>query len=193
MKMKDIDYSRSGLIVIDMQRYFISRSARAYIYGAAKIVPKILSLIEIFRKYRLPVIFTRHAHKRPQTTGQMGLWWKNKLPWADNPESELINEIVPQHGEILLTKNQYSAFEGTNLNRKLKTRGIKTVVMCGVMTNLCVETSARHAFMKGLQPIVIEDACAANTNRHHRAALLNLSYGFAYIVKTNDIINDLGN
>lgn len=190
--MKDFDFKSPSLIVIDVQRYFFERGADAFLEESPTVLPNILKLIDAFGNARLPVIFTRHAHKRGSDTGQMGRWWDGKLPWEGSKEAEIIGDIVPKPGEIVITKTRYSAFEGTSLEKELKSRGVQTLVACGVMTNLCVETTVRHAFMKDFRIIVISDATAANTNRHHNASILNLSYGFALIENTNTIINQIG-
>ena len=182
---------KSALLVVDMQRYFLEPGAPAFLEGAPPITENVQLLIDAFRKAGLPVIFTRHAHRRDEPTGQMGRWWKDKLPWEDGNESELIEGIAPAKGEMLITKNRYSAFEGTELMEALKRQGANTIVLCGVTTNLCVETTARHAFIKDIQPIVVEDACAAKTPEYHRASILNLSYGFAHIETARSIVSQL--
>jgi nicotinamidase-related amidase len=182
---------KSALLVIDMQRYFLEPGARAFLEGAPPITENVRLLIDAFRKAGLPVIFTRHAHKRGESTGQMGRWWKDKLPWEDGREAQLIEGIAPAEGEMLITKNRYSVFEGTELMEALERQGANTLVLCGVTTNLCVETTARHAFVKDIQPIVVEDACAAKTPEYHQASILNLSYGFAHIETTRSIVSQL--
>lgn len=189
--MNTIDIAHPALLVIDMQRYFLERGADASLAQGPGIIPRVLSLIGAFRKAHLPIVFTRHAHRRDGPAGQMERWWRGRLPREGDQQSELIASIVPEPGEIFLTKTRYSAFEGTDLDDQLRSRGATTVVLCGVMTNLCVETTARHAFMKDFQPVVISDACAANDEAHHRAALLNLSYGFAIIETTESIMKNI--
>lgn len=180
-----------ALLVIDVQRYFFERSAPAFLKYAPKILPNIIRLINTFRAAKLPIVFTRHAHKRGSDTGQMGRWWKNKLPWEGVKTSELVSAIRPERGELFITKTRYSALEKTQLESWLKKRNVDTVVLCGVMTNLCLETTARHAFMKNFQPVVVEDACAANTRAHHRASILNLKHGFAVIEKTGTAVKKI--
>lgn len=184
--------ARAALLVIDLQRYFLVRGERAFLPGAPAIIPRVLKLVEAFRRAGLPIVFTRHAHRPGTPTGQMGRWWKGKLPREGEPHSELVDAIAPRRGEALITKTRYSAFEGTSLAGRLRRRGARAVVLCGVMTNLCVETTARHAFMKDFEVTVARDACAANTRAHHLASLKNLAYGFAHALSTGEIIRRLG-
>lgn len=189
--MKKINLKHSALIVIDVQRYFFERGASAFLEDAPVILPKILKLVEAYREALLPVIFTRHAHKKGVPTGLMGKWWNEKLPWDGSEEAELVKKIVPVKDELVITKTKYSAFEGTALENYLKGRGVSTVVLCGVMTNLCVETTARHAFIKDIAPVIVQDACTAKSPGHHRASILNLAYAFAIIEKTDPLIEKI--
>lgn len=182
---------KSALIVIDVQRYFFEHDAEAFLKSASAIIPNLLKLIDAFRSAGLPIVFTRHAHKMGEPTGQMGKWWNEKLPYEGTCQADFTSEIVPMPGDLVITKTRYSAFEMTDLDVWLCDRNVTIVVLVGVMTNLCVETTARHAFMKDFQPVIVEDACAANTTRHHKASILNLSYGFARIVKTDDVIGSI--
>lgn len=186
--MKDFNLSRPALAVIDMQRYFLDEDADAYLGAPRALVANVTGLIRAFRDSRRPIVFTRHAHRKGDDAGQMGKWWGGKLPREGDRYSELIDDVRPEEGELVLTKTRYSAFEGTELDAWLLERGVDTLVICGVMTNLCVETTARHAFMKELQPLVVEDACASNSTKFHRASITNLEYGFAYIEETSSVI-----
>jgi nicotinamidase-related amidase len=186
--MKLQTFPSPALIVIDMQRFFLAPGADAFLKAAPAIVPNIVRLISVFRKDGRPVIFTRHAHKKGEPTGQMGRWWKNELPFDGDPQSELIEGLNPRKNETVITKARYSAFERTILGPYLKGHYIETVVICGVMTHLCVETTARHAFMLDFQPVVVSDACATQSKEHHEASLLNLGHGFAHVFTTGEIL-----
>lgn len=187
--MKFRSLSSAALVVIDMQRYFLSPEGDAFLKAGPAIVPNIAGLIEFFRKRGRPVVFTRHAHKKGEPAGQMGRWWKNELPFDGDPQSELIEKLKPRKDEMVITKARYSAFERTILGPYLKGHNIETVVVCGVMTHLCVETTARHAFILDFQPVVVSDACATQSKEHHDASLLNLAHGFAHVVDTKTLLS----
>ena len=186
--MRTLNLSASALLVIDLQRYFFEPESPAFLAGAANVLPYARALIGAFRAEGRPVVFTRHEHRREDAGDQMRRWWGDKLPWKGDPLSELIGAILPERDETVIAKDRYSAFEGTSLDTLLRRQGIDTVVLCGVMTNLCVETTARDAFLKDFQPVIAENACAGRTPEHHQASILNLSYGFAPIESTASII-----
>jgi len=174
-----------------MQRYFFDPEADAFLKDAPPIIPNVSRLIEGFRSMKFPIIYTRHAHRKGDPTGQMGRWWNDELPWEKDWQSDLIAVLKPDHEEPIIVKSHYSAFMNTDLETHLKKKDVRGIVLCGVMTHLCVETTARHAFMLDFQPIIVSDACASASKAHHDAALLNLAHGFAHICETKTITHAL--
>ncbi|XP_030962881.1 nicotinamidase 3-like isoform X1 [Quercus lobata] len=81
-----------------------------------------------------------------------------------------------------MRKNTYSAFRNTRLEEQLREMGVEEVIVTGVMTNLCCETTAREAFIRGFRVFSSTDALATSDLELHEATLKNLAYGFAYFV-----------
>ncbi len=189
--MTRLDLTRSALIAVDLQRYFLAKGAPAFLHPPKRLIPNALRVIEAFRGAGLPVLFTRHAHRRGADAGEMGRFWGRRLPWEGTRPAELIAEVAPLPGEPVLRKERYSAFEGTALAECLRLIGVEQVVLLGVMTNVCVETTARHAFMKDFQVTVARDACWSSRPQLHRAALANLEYAFARLATTTEIVKQL--
>ncbi len=106
----------------------------------------------------------------------MATWWRDLITEA-NPLST-ITPALDTTGGLTLVKTQYDAFYNTSLEVHLCTQQVTQVVICGVMTHLCCETTARSAFMRGFEVFFTIDGTATYTEAHHRAALLNLSHGF---------------
>jgi isochorismate hydrolase len=170
---------RSALLVLDMQAYFLDPASHAFIPGARAIIPNLQKLSKAFTAYLRPVIFTRHVNT-PQDAGQMGSWWRNLISPTD-PLSEIIPELDAAPGSVVI-KAQYDAFYHTPLEELLHSQGVSQVVIGGVMTHLCCETTARSAFMRGFEVFFTIDGTATYTEKHHRATLLNLAHGFATLV-----------
>ena len=84
--------------------------------------------------------------------------------------------------DMVVEKNTYSAFRKTGLEEKLVEMGVKEVIVTGVMTNLCCETTAREAFVRGFRVFFSTDATATSDDDLHEATLKNMAYGFAYLV-----------
>ncbi len=183
---------RSCLIVIDMQRYFVDPAGAAYLPSAQAILGNIQRLIESFRRSKRPVIYTRHAHHPKQLDlGILGKWWGDMIV-EGTPDSEIYPAIAPLESEKVITKHRYSAFYDTDLQTVLRVLKIEDVVICGVMTNLCCESTARDAFFRDYQTFFLADATGTNDEEMHRASLLNLAYGFAYVTTTTRILQEIG-
>jgi bifunctional isochorismate lyase/aryl carrier protein len=175
----------SALLVLDMQRYFLEASSHAYIPSAAAIIPGIKDMIRAYTERGLPIIFTRHINT-PQDAGLMATWWR-ELITVQNPLGEITSELDLSGGAII-HKSQYDAFYTTPLADLLRSRSVTQVVICGVMTHLCCETTARSAFMHGFEVFFTVDGTATYNEAFHRATLLNLAHGFATLVLVNDIL-----
>jgi bifunctional isochorismate lyase/aryl carrier protein len=85
-------------------------------------------------------------------------------------------------------KSQYDAFYQTSLEEMLHAKGVTQVVICGVMTHLCCETTARSAFIRGFEVFFPVDGTATYNLAYHKASLLNLAHGFASLVLMKDIL-----
>ncbi len=175
----------SALLIIDMQRYFLDDSSHACIPAAKAIVPRIARLTQAYFEDDLPIVFTRHLNSDADAE-MMSRWWGDLIR-EDDPASEIIPELDTCRG-VVIEKSQYDAFHKTHLEEMLRQKGVTQVVICGVMTNLCCETTARSAFMRGFEVYFAIDGTATHTEAFHRATLLNLAHGFAIPVLTDEIL-----
>ncbi len=180
----------SALLVIDMQEYFLSKNSHAFIPEANAIVPNINSLIDEYRNKDFPVIFTYYALEKDEEPGIMGRWWGDILRVSD-PLSKIHTSIKWKENDILLRKNRYSAFIGTNLDQLLKDMRINTLIITGVMTHLCCESTAREAFMKDYDVYFVVDATATGSEEFHISSLKTLTDGFTIPVKTDTVLMEV--
>lgn len=176
----------SALLVIDMQEYFCNPRSHAYFKEATEIRPTIHQLITAYRKRALPVIFTRYALLHSESPGAMGRWWKDVL-YDDDEMSPIITTLQPLPDETVIRKTQYSAFFQTDLERILTEHMVTMVVITGVLTHLCCETTARDAFMRGYDVFFVTDATASDEGLLHTASLRTLSDGFATLTTANEV------
>ncbi|KAJ8433445.1 hypothetical protein Cgig2_017405 [Carnegiea gigantea] len=159
---------------------------------AKPILPAITTTITLCKGAGIPVILTRHRHKPGDDGGVLGEWWFGDLIIDGTPESELIPEVVTAaavKAEEVVEKNTYSAFQNTHLEERLREMGVKEVIVTGVMTNLCCETTARDAFVRGFRVFFSTDATATSSTELHEATLKNMAYGFAYLVDCQRLVN----
>jgi len=169
------------LLVVDMQKYFGEI--------AEPIREKVTSLIRGCRENGIKVLFTRHGHKNKIDGSMMSKWWGDLIEYGSE-EWEIIDGIeVPP--EDIIDKSRYSAFHRTDLDLRLQNAGVKDIIISGVLTNCCVETTARSAFDHDYGVFVVGDACATVAEELHIATLKTLAYGFAYVVDTKMMIDFL--
>ena len=191
VRMQNLNPATSALLVIDMQNYFLDSGCSAWMEAAPAIVPNVRALIDIYRSNGLPVLFTSHVHENPAIDGgMMSLWWGN-LIMKDTHDAEIYPEIAPVEGEKVVQKTRYSAFYNTDLDISLRRLGVEEVVITGVMTNLCCESTARDAFFRDYRVFFIMDATASVIEEFHISTLKNLAYGFAHIVNTAEILHSV--
>ena len=166
---------RTALLVLDMQKYFLDKCSHAYIPSALSIIPKIISLAHAFNEKNLPIILTRHLNSR-EDAKLMSLWWNDLITKKDD-----LSEIIPElnlPNSIVIKKTQYDAFYQTPLEDILRKKGISQLVITGVMSHLCCETTARSAFVRGFTVFFPIDGTATYNEDFHWATFLNLSHGF---------------
>ncbi len=173
----------SALLVMDMQSYFLDPSSHACVPSAPDLLPGILGLIGAFRSRNRPVLFTRHGND-PADGTVMNRWWGGVLVrgsrhWNLDP----VLQAQVRNGE-LLDKTQYDAFWETELDGRLQAAGVRELHICGVMTHLCCETTARAAFVRNYDPVMVADATATYHYDLHLGSLRCLAHGFARMAWT---------
>jgi len=163
-----------ALLVLDMQDFFLSPESHAFIPSAPDLVPLLRKMADTFESAGLPVIYTRHINTE-ENAGMMGRWWRDMIT-AENPLSRIHKGLGT--ASPVIGKTQYDAFHGTELHRMLSETGVTSVIVTGVVTHLCCETTARAAFVRGYEVLMPVD-CTATLNRDiHTASMLSLSHGF---------------
>jgi isochorismate hydrolase len=179
----EIDPKHAALLVIDMQNYF-----RRIIQP---VLGKILRVIQSCRQRNVPIIFTQHGHsKQASDGGALGEWWGELI--IDGTEDwKFIPEMTIDVNDKVVPKKRYSAFFETLLETTLRSKGIQDLIISGVMTNLCCETTARDAFMRDYRVFFLIDGTATGRSELHLAALKNLAFGFAYLLTCDELIQML--
>ncbi|HEQ98993.1 MAG TPA: isochorismatase family protein [candidate division Zixibacteria bacterium] len=187
----ELDREHTALLIIDMQNFFVHETGPAYLPDSQYTIKNIQKLQKAFRAKNLPIIFTSHVHKSPEFDGGNLTWWWAEYCKEGSADAEIFEPIKPAKGEKLIHKHRYSAFEGTDLEITLRTLGVKDLVVTGVMTNLCCETTARYAFNKDYRVQFVCDATATANEDLHVAALKNIAFGFAPVVLSENIIDQM--
>lgn len=139
-----------ALIIIDIQNDYFGGGANP-LSGAAEAARNAGRILEKFRRENLPVVFIKHVAARPDATfflpGTKGV--------------EISDTVMPAAGEIILEKHFPNSFRETGLKELLDTKGINELIVCGMMTHMCVDATVRAAKDYGYSVTLIHDACAA--------------------------------
>ena len=184
--------NKTALLVIDMQDFFLDNSSR-FSAGGLAILPGIKKLISVFRDQGRPVIFTKHVHHPDMLdAGIMGWWWEGMCV-EGSPASEIHSIIAPTSREKVITKHRYSAFYNTDLETILRVQQIEDLVITGVTTNLCCESTARDAYFRDFRTFFLADGTGTMNESMHLASLMNLSFGFSYVTTIDYIIENITN
>lgn len=178
----------ASLLVLDMQLYFSSPGSHAYIPSFAAILPRVTEMAASAEKAGMPVLFSRHANSR-ENAGSMGRWWRELLI-PQHPLGGFVSPFKPESGTVV-EKSQYDAFLFTGLHERLAKAGIRQVVICGVMTHLCCESTARSAFMHGYDVFFPVDTTATYNETLHVGSMLSLAHGFAVPVCSGEMIREM--
>jgi nicotinamidase-related amidase len=194
------DTARTALIVIDMQNFFVAEVATA-----KSIVPNINRLADVVRRRggvvawvlltvadridgpsKWPIyhdyFFTEpkmRAHKSGLTEGSEG--------------HRLYPELMVRDGDLTVRKSRFSAFiqGASDLDERLRERGIENLLVCGTATNMCCESTARDAMMIGYRAVMVHDANAARFEDDHLAGLTSFWQSFGDVRSTDDVIDNL--
>ncbi len=178
--------AKCALIVVDMLHYFADPGGRVYLPSTRAIIPRITLLLKHWRMMGGTVVFTRHCHLGPEDLGMLGKFFSDYIR-CGKKESEIIPELSPLPGEKIIRKNTYDAFYNTDLDEFLESRSAEQVLVTGVLTQMCCETTARSAFVRGYEVYIPADAQTTSSEVLHIGSLVNLASGFAVITDTSSI------
>jgi ureidoacrylate peracid hydrolase len=187
--------NRTILLVVDVQNDFCHQDglfgrAGAETDSLQDAVDRLLPLIEAARRAAVPVVLIKTHHSR----------WDSSTTWQSRQIRKLSGEpcapgswgaefyrVQPHPDDCVIVKHRYSAFVGTPLEVVIRSLGRSTLLLAGVTTNVCVESTARDGFMRDYGVVLIEDCTAALTKEEHEAALRNVRTYFGRVVDAGTV------
>ncbi len=184
----ELNVAKSALLVIDMQKFFLDSNSPTFTCGGLAIIDNIKILIEHFRKNGRPVVYTRHVHDPEGIDAGIMKWWWEGMCVEGTPESHIIDDLKPLEKERIINKHRYSAFYNTDLEVYLRGLRVEDLVITGIMTNMCCESTARDAYYRDYRVFFLADATGSINEEMHLGSLLNLSFGFALVTTTQKIL-----
>ena len=187
---------RTALLVIDMQRGFCEPEEFLGIAPGpepfAAAIPGCAALLTAARRAGVPVAFTRAAYfpdysdQLPPRGWQTGSAASPTFA-AGSRMAEIVEELAPRAGEVVIDKVRPGAFAGTRLETWLNAQDIRSLVLCGVTTNICVETTAREAYARGYDVYVPYDATGEAEPNRQLHALYAMDFVFGTVCAVSDV------
>lgn len=136
-----------ALILVDFENEWINPKSPEYLGDISKVIQKTNSLLSFCRKKDFKIIFTRHVEQ------------DSKDAWSEKSDgTKLVKELDKKNSDIIITKHKVSSFFKTDLEKHLK--GIDEIIVCGILTNLCVRSLIQDAYDRDFNIKVIKDCCA---------------------------------
>jgi ureidoacrylate peracid hydrolase len=204
LRIDPINAASTVLIVVDMQNHFLVPGAPLESRAGRQMIPTLCRAIALCRERSMPVVYTRQLHREDGTDRRL-----SKHFWDCDAETdglidgaagaEIHSELVPDDSDLVVVKSRYSAFYGTDLERRLRDMGINTVIIGGVTTENCCHATARDAFFRDFQVGFLADATATfdypdtghggmSAAQVHRASLVILAASTADVMSTDDLV-----
>jgi ureidoacrylate peracid hydrolase len=207
----EIDLVRAAVIVVDMQNAFLTEGGMfddmGYdISGAPSAIEKNARLLPALRESGVKVVYLKMSYSEdysdaggpqsPNPHKELGMVMMRDRPekWGkyvtQNTWDEEIHErLAPFPGDVIVRKQRYSGFAGTNLDMVLKTYGTRYCFYTGVATNVCVETTLRDGYLLDYWPILVADACNNSGPEHNRLATeWNVEHAFGWVTSTDEVL-----
>jgi ureidoacrylate peracid hydrolase len=201
-----IDPAHAALIVVDMQNDFCAAGGMMDLEGAdlgavQTMAERLPAVLDAARSARVLVVFIRNVYSTERNAYLSDVWLEQMLRRrgesytvrdvcaADSWQGDFYERIEPRQGEPVVTKHRYGAFHNTDLETILRVHGIRTVVLTGVATNACVETTAREAFVRDYYVVFTSDGTACYSDEAHEATLRTIDKYFGVVVSVDDVID----
>jgi nicotinamidase-related amidase len=206
----EVNRDHIGLLVVDMQYYDAHPD-----YGVGKklkssheetagyylprlknvVIPNSVKLLEFFHKHQLRVFYAAFGASMPDASDlhplrKMGLKEAPAFTTEDF-EYQILEELRPQRGDLVISKSTRDSFIGTGLDHKMRMMGIDTVVIFGAVSEICVASTARGAWDHGYKVILINDACAGFSEEDHNHTMRSFALYFGKVMDTDELISVL--
>lgn len=200
-----ISPERAALLVIDVQNDFCAEGGmmdqEGHDLGRVRdMVPHLASFLEAARFIKLPVIFIKNIYNTAGDWFMSDAWLEQARRRRGNsysryrvcePDSwggDFYGGIEPLPGDPVVVKHRFSGFYQTDLEMLLRCRKVETVIVTGVATNVCVDSTVRDAFFRDFYVVVVSDCCATYNDEAHRFTLENLDRFFGEVIESRKIV-----
>jgi ureidoacrylate peracid hydrolase len=193
-----------AVLLVDVQNDFAAEGGAMHREGrdvsmAQAMVPRLERFVDAARAAGVRCVWIRNVYNTDANWYLSEVWLEQARrrrngAYVDYPVCEPqqwngdFYQIRPKPDEVIVTKHRYGAFEGTDLDLVLRSQGIRTVIMTGIATNVCVETTARQAFLRDFYVVFTSDCTATYSQAQHDSALFNIDQFFGQVVSSEEVM-----
>lgn len=208
----DIDFTKSALIVVDMQNAFASKEGMFDLAGfdiskAPEVIQVNRKLIDTARRQGVKIVYLQMTYSAdlsnagspvsPNYHKELALVMMRAQPELEGKlliegswDWQIVDELTPEDGDQVISKSRYSGFAGTSLDNYLRANDIRYLFFTGVATNVCVESTARDAYFGEFWPILVEDAMNhSGPDFNRQATLWNFEHVFGWVTDSANLMD----
>ena len=185
-----LESSETAVVVVDMQNGFCHPDGSLYAPGSENAIEPCAETVSNAREAGVSIIFTRDVH--PPEQFEENHYYDEFDRWGEHViegswEAELVEELEPQENDLVVEKHTYDAFYQTGLEGWLESHGIRDLVICGTLANVCVLHTAGSAGLRDYRPILVEDAVGSIEDDHREYALEHAEWLFGEVHPRSEV------
>jgi biuret amidohydrolase len=170
--MKKNNYGNIALLIIDVQKGFMPSNV-----NEDEMIRNIATLSEVARKSNIPVLYSKEIHRKQMVDFGRELDGSEGIHCLEMTEDvEIVEQLSPKEGDFVFTKRRYSCFYNTDLTFLLRGFNINTLIICGLLTDVCVHYTSADAHQRDYYIRVAEDAVHGSSLEAHKASLNAITY-----------------
>ncbi|WP_276254828.1 cysteine hydrolase family protein [Halomontanus rarus] len=183
----------TAIVVVDMQNGFCHPDGSLYAPGSEAVVDPIDTLLERAREAGVRVVYTRDVH--PPEQFDDAHYYDEFEQWGEHVlegswDAEIVEEFDVRDEDLVVEKHTYDAFYETQLEGWLRARGIRDLVLCGTLANVCVLHTGGSAGLRDFRPILVEDCIGSIEDDHKEYALEHAEWLFGEVTESGELSFD---
>ena len=179
---------KTSLVIIDMLNDFVKEKGTLVVPEAQNLVPNQTRLLKESRKLGAQVLYLTDNHQPDDD--EFEKWPPHAVvgTWG----SKIVDELKPEDNIPIVPKRRYSGFFGTDLDLRLREKHVETIVLVGVLTDICVMYTSADAASRGYDVVIVSDATASTSEKNHQFALQHMKEVLGlHVVTTDEVIDAL--
>lgn len=187
-----VDPRSTAIVVVDMVNEFCKPGGAMVLPGCERLFPPQRKVIDAGRSAHCPIVFVVDSH-RPNVREDREFLKRTRHCMENTWGAQVVEDLNPRAEDVYVVKRRYSGFFNTDLDLTLRDCKVDTLIIFGVVTNICVRSTVHDAFFHGYTVIVPEDCVAATGPREQASSLYDIATHFGWVSDSEEVANALLN